>query len=78
MPILIGRFPYYSQLAFALLSTAPAFLQPKSIWNIWDLSDFLSSRMAQSSTVTLDHPVINWPTCLPKLEQHWISLDSSE
>jgi len=37
-----------SQSALALLSTAPAFPQPKCFWNIWDLSDFLSSRVAIS------------------------------
>jgi len=31
-----------SQSALSLLSLAPAFLQPKSFWNIWDLSDSLS------------------------------------
>jgi len=34
------------QLDLALLSTAPAFLQPKSFWDIWDLFDPLSSRVA--------------------------------
>jgi len=37
-----------SQLAFALLSTAPAFIQSKSFWDIWDLSDSLSSRVVLS------------------------------
>jgi len=37
-----------SQSAPDLLFTAPAFLQPKSFWGIWDLSDFLSSRVALS------------------------------
>jgi len=35
------------QSALALLSTAPAFLQPKS-WDTWNLSDSLSSRVALS------------------------------
>jgi len=35
-----------SQSALTLFSTAPAFLQPKSFWDIWDLSDSLSSRVA--------------------------------
>jgi len=30
-----------SQSALTLLSSALAFLQPKSFWNIWDLSDSL-------------------------------------
>jgi len=29
-------------LAFTLLSTSPAFLQPKSFWDIWDVTDSLS------------------------------------
>jgi len=37
-----------SQSALALLSTAPAFIQPKSFWDIWDLSESLSSRVALS------------------------------
>jgi len=37
-----------SQSALALLSSAPAFLQPKSFWDIWDLSDSLSSHVALS------------------------------
>jgi len=37
-----------SQSARTLLSTVPAFLQPKSFWDIWDLSDSLSSRVAPS------------------------------
>jgi len=35
-----------SQSALTLLSSVPAFLQPKSFWDIWDLSDSLSSRVA--------------------------------
>jgi len=31
-----------------VLSTAPAFLQPKSFWDIWNLSNSLSSRVALS------------------------------
>jgi len=38
-------FLTYSQSALALISTAPAFLQPKSFW---DFSDFLSSHVALS------------------------------
>jgi len=34
--------------ALTLLSTASAFLQPKSFWDIWDLSDSLSSSVALS------------------------------
>jgi len=34
-----------SQLALTLLSSAPAFLQPKSFCDIWDLSDSFSSRV---------------------------------
>jgi len=37
-----------SQSALTLLSSTPAFIQPKSFWNIWDLSDPLSSRVALS------------------------------
>jgi len=37
-----------SHSATTLLSSAPAFLQPKSFWNIWDLSDSLSFRVALS------------------------------
>jgi len=37
-----------SQSALTLLSCAPAFLQPKSFWDIWELSNFLSSRVALS------------------------------
>jgi len=39
---------YHFQSALALLSTAPVFLQPKSFWDIWDLSDSLSSHVALS------------------------------
>jgi len=37
-----------SQSALTLLSTAPAFFQLKSFWDIWDLSDSLSSRVLLS------------------------------
>jgi len=37
-----------SQSALTLFSTALAFLQPKSFWDIWDLSDSLSFRVALS------------------------------
>jgi len=36
------------QSALALLSTTLAFLQPKYFWDIWDLSDSLSSHVALS------------------------------
>jgi len=37
-----------SQLVLALLFTTTAFLQLQSFWDIWDLSDSLSSRVALS------------------------------
>jgi len=37
-----------SQSALTLLSSALAFLQTKSFWNTWNLSNFLSSRVALS------------------------------
>jgi len=37
-----------SQSTLILLSLAPSFLQPKSFWDIWDLSHSLSSRIALS------------------------------
>jgi len=43
-PASIGRFP--NGLPVAFLYSAPAFLQPKSFWDIWGLSDSLSSRVA--------------------------------
>jgi len=48
-------FLTYSQSALTLLSLAPAFLQPKSFWDIWDLFDFLSSRVALSFQCVLGH-----------------------
>jgi len=36
------------QSALAVLCTAPAFLQPKFFWDIWDLSDSHSFRVALS------------------------------
>jgi len=48
MSLSIGPFPTDSQSALTLLSSASAFLQPKFFWNIWDLSDSLSSRVALS------------------------------
>jgi len=46
MSLLTALFLTDSRLALALLSTAPAFLQSKSFWDIWDLSD--SFRVALS------------------------------
>jgi len=37
-----------SQSVFTLLSIASAFLQLKFFWNIWDLSDSISSRVTRS------------------------------
>jgi len=37
-----------SQLALALLLNSPEYLQPKSFWDIWTLSDSISSRVALS------------------------------
>jgi len=37
-----------SQPSLTLLFSAPAFLHPKSFWDIWDLSSSLSSRVAIS------------------------------
>jgi len=37
-----------SQSVLTFLSSAPAFLQPKSFWDIWNLSNSLSSRVALS------------------------------
>jgi len=37
-----------SQSALTRLSSAPALLQPKSFWDIWDLSDSRSSRVVLS------------------------------
>jgi len=48
MPLSIGPFPNGLPIALTLLSTVPAFLQPRSFWDIWDLSDSLSSRVALS------------------------------
>jgi len=59
-----------SQSALAFPSTAPAFIQPKSFW---DVSDSLSSRLPLSFQwvpITLDLPAMNWPTHSPKSEQH--------
>jgi len=44
----IGPFRNGFQLALTLFSSFPAFLQPKSFWNIWDLSNSHSSRIALS------------------------------
>jgi len=43
---LSALFLTVSQSALILLSSAPAFLQSKFLWDIWDLSDSLYSRVA--------------------------------
>jgi len=60
------------QSALILLSSAPAFLQPKSSWDIWDLSDSRSSRVALSFQCVPGHAGLpgNEPVDLPKPEQH--------
>jgi len=46
LPLSFDSFPYRLRYtALALLSTVPAFLQPKSFWDIWVLSDS-TSRVA--------------------------------
>jgi len=48
MPLSTAIFLTDSQSALALLFTAPTFLQLKSFWNSWDLSDSLSSCIGLS------------------------------
>jgi len=49
MSLSIGPFPNGLPVSpLTLLSLAPAFLQPKSFWDIWDLSDSLSFHVSLS------------------------------
>jgi len=62
-----------SKSALTLLSSTPAFLLPKSFWDIWDLSDYFSSRVALSFQWVPGHAGLlekNGQTHLPKPEQH--------
>jgi len=43
------------QSALAFLSTAPTFLQLKSLWDIWDLSDSFLSRVALNFQLVPSH-----------------------
>jgi len=47
-----------SRTALALLSTAPAFLQPKTFWNIWNLSDFLFFLVVLSFQWVIGHAAL--------------------
>jgi len=44
-----------SQSPLTLLSRAPVFLQPKSFWDVWDLSNSLSYRVALSFQWVFGH-----------------------
>jgi len=72
------------QSTLALFSMAPAFLQPKSFWHIWDLDSFSSrvalsfqwlprhpnNELADSLTKTgAKFPLSMFPTCWPWLLQ---------
>jgi len=69
MSLSIGPFPNGLPDGPHLLSSAPAFLQPKFFWDIWDLSNSLSFRVAVSFQWVPGHaglPGNEWADSLAK------------
>ena len=59
-----------SQSTLSILSSAPSYLLPESLWNVWSLASSLSNNTpcaSNGSPVTLVHPVMKMRIYLPKL-----------
>ena len=46
-----------SQLAFSILSSAPSYLLPESLWNVWSLASFLRRNFFSLAPFAVSFPV---------------------